>query len=95
MIEHDEARLSLADLIVPGLADPTRSAALKAHVAVCQQCRAELLELRRLDALVRACGPMPQASPGLQARILQIPGPTAQRRPLAILCAVFRSSVAL
>ena len=35
MIEHDEARLLLADLIVPGLSDPGRSAAVRAHVAVC------------------------------------------------------------
>ena len=86
MIEHDEARLSLADLLLPGLADPMRSAAIRAHVAVCDECRGELAELRRVDELLRACGPLPEPSAYLERRILAIAGsepqPDAVRPPL-------------
>jgi len=65
MIDHEDARLQLADLIIPGLADPTRLAALKAHVAVCPECRAELEDLRYVDGLVRSGGPLPEPSEAL------------------------------
>jgi anti-sigma-K factor RskA len=74
MIDHEDARLQLADLIVPGLADPTRSAALRAHVAVCPDCQAELADLRYVDGLVRSGGPLPEPSPALEARIQEITG---------------------
>jgi anti-sigma-K factor RskA len=75
VIDHEDARLQLADLVVPGLADPTRSAALRAHVAVCPDCRSELSDLRYVDGLVRACGPLPEASETLEVRIRAIAGP--------------------
>jgi anti-sigma-K factor RskA len=80
VIDHDDARLQLADLIVPGLADPTRTAALRAHVAVCAACRAELEDLRYVDGLVRAGGPLPEPSEVLEARIREIAGPPPRRR---------------
>jgi hypothetical protein len=78
MIDHEDARLRLADLIIPGLADPTRLSALKAHVTVCADCRAELEDLRYVDGLVRAGGPLPEPSEALEARIREITG-TAPR----------------
>ena len=80
MIDHEDARLQLADLIVPGLADPTRTAALRAHVAVCADCRSELEDLRYVDGLVRAAGPLPEPSEALEARIREIAGPVPPRR---------------
>lgn len=77
MIDHDDARLQLADLVVPGLADPTRTAALRAHVAVCAECQSELDDLRYVDDLVRAGGPLPEPSEALEARIREITGPAA------------------
>ncbi len=74
MIDHEDARLQLADLVVPGLADPTRTAALRAHVAVCADCRSELEDLRYVDGLVRAGGPLPEPSEALEARIREITG---------------------
>jgi hypothetical protein len=74
MIDHEDARLQLADLIVPGLADPTRSSALRAHVAVCADCQAELADLQYVDGLVRSGGPLPEPSAALEARILEIAG---------------------
>ncbi len=73
MIDHSEARHHLFDLVVPGLGDPGRRAALKAHVAVCEECRAELEELQRLDASLHAAGPLPDPSPALEARVLALP----------------------
>jgi anti-sigma-K factor RskA len=82
VIDHEDARLQLADLVVPGLADPTRTAALRAHVAVCPDCRAELDDLRYVDGLVRAGGPLPEPSEALEARIREITGPVfAHRAP--------------
>ncbi len=82
MIDHEDARLQLADLVVPGLADPTRTAALRAHVAVCPDCRSELDDLRYVDGLVRAGGPLPEPSEALEARIREIAGPVpVQRAP--------------
>jgi anti-sigma-K factor RskA len=80
VIDHDDARLQLADLILPGLADPTRTSALRAHVAVCPVCRAELDELRYVDGLVRASGPLPEPSGALEGRIREIAGPVPFRR---------------
>jgi anti-sigma-K factor RskA len=74
MIDHEDARLQLADLIVPGLADPTRTSALRAHVAVCRDCQAELHDLQYVDRLVRSGGPLPEPSEALEARILEITG---------------------
>jgi anti-sigma-K factor RskA len=74
VIDHEEARLSLADLLLPGLADPTRSAVIRAHVSVCDECSAELAELRRVDELLRACGPLPEPSLDLERRIRAIAG---------------------
>jgi len=68
MIDHEDARLQLADLLVPGLADPTRLAALKAHVAVCPECSAELEDLRYVDTLVRSSGPLPGTSASTRFR---------------------------
>jgi anti-sigma-K factor RskA len=84
MIDHEDARLQLADLIVPGLADPTRLAALKAHVAVCPDCRAELEDLRYVAGLVRASGPLPEPSAALEARIRDITGAPPRRRGSAL-----------
>ena len=83
VIDHEDARLQLADLVVPGLADPTRTAALRAHVAVCADCRSELEDLRYVDGLVRASGPLPEPSAALEARIRAIAGSgaAAARRP--------------
>jgi anti-sigma-K factor RskA len=78
MIDHDEARLLLADLLVPGLGDPTRSAAVRAHVSVCSRCQAELGALRQIDTRIREAGPMPHPSDELTARVLSL---TADRRP--------------
>ena len=78
MIDHEDARLQLADLVVPGLADPTRTAALRAHVAVCADCRTELEDLRYVDGLVRAGGPLPEPSDALEARIREIAGPVSR-----------------
>jgi anti-sigma-K factor RskA len=83
VIDHEDARLSLADLLLPGLADPTRSAAIRAHVAVCDDCRAELAELRRVDELLRASGPLPEPSAALEQRIRAIAGGEPQEQPLA------------
>jgi anti-sigma-K factor RskA len=80
VIDHEDARLQLADLVVPGLADPTRTAALRAHVAVCADCRSELDDLRYVDGLVRAGGPLPEPSAELEARIREIAGPMPLRR---------------
>jgi anti-sigma-K factor RskA len=80
VIDHEDARLQLADLVVPGLADPTRTAALRAHVAVCADCRSELEDLRYVDGLVRAGGPLPEPSAELEARIREIAGPVPLRR---------------
>jgi anti-sigma-K factor RskA len=80
VIDHEDARLQLADLVVPGLADPTRTAALRAHVAVCADCRSELEDLRYVDGLVRAGGPLPEPSAELEARIREIAGPVPPRR---------------
>jgi anti-sigma-K factor RskA len=80
VIDHEDARLQLADLIVPGLADPTRTAALRAHVAVCADCRSELEDLRYVDGQVRAVGPLPEPSDQLEARIREIAGPLPLRR---------------
>lgn len=80
MIDHEDARLQLADLVVPGLADPTRTAALRAHVAVCADCRTELDDLRYVDGLVRASGPLPEPSEALEARIREIAGPLPLKR---------------
>lgn len=80
MIDHEDARLQLADLVVPGLADPTRTAALRAHVAVCADCRSELEDLRYVDGLVRAGGPLPEPSAALEARIREIAGPIPLKR---------------
>jgi anti-sigma-K factor RskA len=80
VIDHEDARLQLADLVVPGLADPTRTAALRAHVAVCADCRSELEDLRYVDGLVRASGPLPEPSAQLEARIREIAGPLPLRR---------------
>ena len=80
MIDHEDARLQLADLIVPGLAEPTRLSALKAHVAVCADCRAELEDLRYVDGLVRAGGPLPEPSEALEARIREITGTPRRAR---------------
>jgi len=80
MIDHEDARLQLADLIIPGLADPTRLAALKAHVAVCPEFRAELEDLRYVDGLVRSGGPLPEPSEALEARIREITAPAPRRR---------------
>lgn len=74
MIDHEDARLQLADLILPGLGDPTRTASLRAHVSVCPDCRSELDDLRYVDGLVRASGPMPEPSAALDARIAAITG---------------------
>ena len=74
MIDHDEARLSLADLLVPG---PGRADALGGDPrarAVCDECRAELAELRRVDELLRAGGPLPEPSVELERRIRAIAG---------------------
>lgn len=75
MIDHEDARLQLADLILPGLGDPTRTAAVRAHVAVCPECKSELDDLRYVDGLVRAGGPLPEPSAALEARIAAIAGP--------------------
>ncbi len=80
MIEHEDARLQLADLILPGLGDPTRTSALRAHVAVCPDCRSELDDLRYVDGLVRASGPLPEPSAALEARIAAIAGPVPMQR---------------
>lgn len=80
MIDHEDARLQLADLIVSGLADPTRTAALRAHVAVCPDCRSELDDLRDVDGLVHAGGPLPEPSEALEARIREIAGPVPVHR---------------
>jgi anti-sigma-K factor RskA len=80
VIDHEDARLQLADLVVPGLADPTRTAALRAHVAVCARCASELEDLRYVDGLVRAVGPLPEPSNQLEARIREIAGPLPLRR---------------
>ncbi len=77
VIDHEDARLQLADLVLPGLGDPTRTAALRAHVAVCPDCRSELDDLRYVDGLVRASGPLPEPSAALEARIAAIAGPVA------------------
>lgn len=87
MIDHDEARLSLADLLLPGLADPARSAAIRAHVSVCDECRAELAELRRVDELLRACGPLPEPSATLEDRIRAIAGSEPQEQPVVVVAA--------
>ncbi len=80
MIDHEDARLQLADLLVPGLADPTKTSALRAHVSVCPECRSELDDLRYVDGLVRASGPLPEPSEALEARIRDITGPVAEPR---------------
>jgi anti-sigma-K factor RskA len=80
VIDHEDARLQLADLVVPGLADPTRTAVLRAHVAVCADCRSELDDLRYVDGLVRAGGPLPEPSDALEARIRAITGPVPVQR---------------
>jgi anti-sigma-K factor RskA len=80
VIDHEDARLQLADLVVPGLADPTRTAALRAHVAVCADCRSDLEDLRYVDGLVRAGGPLPEPSEALEARIREIAGPIPLKR---------------
>jgi anti-sigma-K factor RskA len=80
VIDHEDARLQLADLVLPGLGDPTRTAALRAHVAVCPDCRSELDDLRYVDGLVRASGPLPEPSAALEARIAAIAGPVAAQR---------------
>ena len=84
MIDHEDARLQLADLLVPGLADPTRLAALKAHVAVCPECTAELEDLRYVDTLVRSSGPLPDPSEALEARIRDITGAAPRGRGWAL-----------
>ena len=73
MIDHSEARRDLFDLVVPGLGDPGRRSALKAHVAVCKECQSVLEDLRRLDAGLHAAGPLPEPSAGLRERVLAIP----------------------
>ena len=84
VIDHEDARLQLADLVVPGLGDPTRTAALRAHVAVCPDCRSELEDLRYVDGLVRAGGPLPEPSAALEARIREIAGPMPLQRAPAL-----------
>jgi Anti-sigma-K factor rskA len=69
VMDHAEARLLLADLVIDDLADPSRVHELHAHVAACAACRAELAELRRLDGLMRAAGPLAVPSPQLAARV--------------------------
>jgi anti-sigma-K factor RskA len=80
VIDHEDARLQLADLILPGLGDPTRTAALRAHVSVCPDCRSELDDLRHVDGLVRASGPLPEPSAALEARIAAIAGTDSAQR---------------
>ncbi len=72
MIEHEEARLQLADLVVAGLADATRIDALRSHVAACAACRSELADLELLDQTIRDAGPVPAPSPDLSRRVLAI-----------------------
>jgi anti-sigma-K factor RskA len=74
VIEHEEARLHLADLVVPTLADPMRVAGVKSHVAVCSECRAELDDLKQLDATIHGTGPAPTPPPELTARVLAVTG---------------------
>jgi anti-sigma-K factor RskA len=81
VIEHDQARLQLADLLLPDLADPGQASALKAHVAVCPACQAELATLRELDERIRSAGPSPQPSPELSARILALADATVAPAP--------------
>jgi anti-sigma factor RsiW len=98
VIEHDAARLSLVDLVVPGLADPTRTVALRGHVAACEACQEELADLEHLHRALRTAGAAPRPPERLRRRVL------AQARPevppdvrpwriasvvLAALCVVF------
>lgn len=73
MIDHFEARHLLFDLVVPSLGGPGRRSSLTAHVAVCEECQGQLEELQRLDANLRAVGPLLDPSPGLRERVLTLP----------------------
>jgi anti-sigma factor RsiW len=70
VIEHEVARISLVDLVVPGLADPTRAASLRGHVATCEACREELTELEHLHRALRAAGSAPRPPERLRRRVL-------------------------
>ena len=74
MIEHEEARLHLADLVLPTLADPLRIAGVRGHVAVCSECQAELEDLRGIDVRIHGTGPAPIPPADLTARVLAVAG---------------------
>jgi hypothetical protein len=78
MIEHEEARLQLADLVVPGLADATRIDDLRTHLSACASCRAELADLELLDGAIRDAGPAPVPSDALTRSVLAIAGSGAR-----------------
>lgn len=78
---HDEAMGRLPELV--GLRTASEGdRELDAHVAGCDRCRARLRQLRAIDAELRALGAPPVPSPGLERRVLAIPGtaPTPVRR---------------
>lgn len=70
MIEHEDARLSLLDLVVPGLGEPTRTAGLRAHAAACDACQEELADLQRVHDMLWAAGTVPRPDDGLRRRVL-------------------------
>jgi anti-sigma factor RsiW len=79
VIEHESARLSLADLVIEDLGDPTRTAALRAHAATCDRCQVELAALQHMHAMLEAIGPAPRPDDRLRQRVLT--GMTADREP--------------
>jgi anti-sigma-K factor RskA len=89
-MDHADARHHIVDLVVPGLGDPGRRAALKAHVAVCPECQAQLRDLERVHAGLAAAGPMPDPSPQLRERVLGLVAEGPEPRPAPLPAAVPR-----
>jgi anti-sigma-K factor RskA len=91
-VRHNDMR-DLLGVYALGLADAEEASALRAHLATCAECRAELGELREtVDALPLAAAPMdppPTLRDRIDRAILAEPKPTSsptpERPPLAVV----------
>lgn len=94
-MRHDDAVLRLPELV--GLRTAAADdAELTAHVESCERCRGRLRSLRDIDAGLRSLDEVAPPSPGLERRVLAIPGAGGQdagpvtrwRRAAVAACAV-------
>lgn len=87
--EHAALRERLPDLLGPHRLGPA-DRELTSHVEACPACRARLVRLRRVHALLTAAEPAPEPSAGLAERIAAIPlraqdAPAPRRNRRALL----------